>query len=205
MWCGIILPRSPKKNFFGSCQTPLSDNIPIIQKLVQECKHIENLVEATKMATGEFVMMLTDNDSFFERAIPDIVKLVDECVDKPDVAGVIGGYVLEQAAGSQIMQYQQLNNPNPVARVQGYLGMQGPNLALYSVIRRSVAIAALESTFFQGPFQLSYAEPISCFEVPVGWTIRDGSEVDILLQQRQLGNDGSLPEPGHRLLQTNRS
>ena len=135
------------------------DNCKII--CVDPCEGLENFSEALRLATGDFVFFLADDDLYFDRAIAALPGLIDQIVGDPSVAGVTGAYAIEMAAGSAIADYKDLESGDPAMRLAGYLGNTGPNVLVYSPVRRELVqrVAAFMTSM---PFHFSFRDQIIC-------------------------------------------
>jgi hypothetical protein len=105
---------------------------------VEECAATENFDQALKLAHGDFVFFVADDDICFDRAIAALPLLIDEIKEDNAVAAITGAYVLENSKGSGIFEYQGIDSDDLATRVTGYLNYSGPNLLAYSPIRRTL-------------------------------------------------------------------
>jgi hypothetical protein len=105
---------------------------------VEECGAVENFEQALKLAQGDFVLFVADDDLCFDRAIATLPLLIDEINGDNAVAAITGAYVVENSKGSSIFEYQGIDSDDLAARVTGYLSYPGPNLLAYSVVRRAL-------------------------------------------------------------------
>ncbi len=128
---------------------------------VDPCKGLENFSEALRLATGDFVFSLADDDIYFDRAIAALPGLIDQIVDDPSVAGVTGVYAVEMAAGSAIVDYKDLASDDPDTRLAGYLGHSGPNVLVYSPVRREL-VHRITAFMTAMPFHFSFHDQIIC-------------------------------------------
>jgi len=110
--------------------------------IADPCDAHTNFVETQKLARGDFVFFLGDDDTAFDRGVARVAALAGEVAADPSVSGVTGTYLLELSEGSQVASYRNVGSGDPVARVDSYVGYQGPNLIFYSAIRREVASSA---------------------------------------------------------------
>ena len=135
------------------------DNCKII--CVDPCEGLENFSEALRLARGDFVFSLADDDIYFDRAIAALPGLIDRVEGDPSVAGVTGAYAIEMAAGSSIAEYKDLEADDPGTRLAGYLSHTGPNVLVYSPVRRELVqrIAAFMTAM---PFHFSFHDQIIC-------------------------------------------
>ena len=141
---------------FGRLQ-PYNCNIVISEP----CGVLENFAELLRIAKGEFVYLLADDDFGFDRAVTALSGVIEKVGNDPSVAGVTGGYLIEASSGSSIVSYQDSDASDVGARVAGYLKFQGPNVLLYAAIRRELVtrIVAYMGTM---PFLFSFHDQIVC-------------------------------------------
>ena len=144
-----------KREFLGHLRR---DHCNIV--LAEPCDGLVNFSEILRMARGEFIFMLADDDLCFERAIaalPDVLGGIED----PSVAGVTAAYVVETAQGSSLVSYQNLESHDVVERVVGYLRFGGPNILHYAPIRRDIVqrVFALMNDL---PCYFSFHDQITC-------------------------------------------
>lgn len=106
---------------------------------VDPCEPLENYSEILRLATGEFVFCLADDDQCFDHAIRALPDLIDQHGKDSNVAGFTGSYALETTKGTAVVNYKDIDSDDAAARVAGFLNYPGPNMLFYSVIRRSIA------------------------------------------------------------------
>ena len=123
------------------------------------CGPLENTSEILKLAKGEFIFFVGDDDQGFDRAIETLPTVLEQCGKDPAVAGVTGLYAIEMTKGSAIIEYTGVDSDDVVARVSGYLSCPGPNVLCYSVLRREVVQRAL-SFMNRMPVSLSFHDQI---------------------------------------------
>lgn len=135
------------------------DNCTIIS--VDPCEPRENYSELLRLAKGEFVFCLGDDDLFFDRAIEALVARIGQLGNDPGTVGLTGAYLIESSNGSALANYQEIDSDDVTARVRAYLNHNAANVLMYSPQRRSVVekvfrfIAAM-------PFSFSYHDQVSC-------------------------------------------
>ena len=125
------------------------------------CEPVENYSEILKLAKGDFIFCMGDDDQCFDRAIEALPGVIDQFGKDPTVAGVTGFYALETSQGTGIVTYKDLDSDDPAARVAGFLNYPGPNMLFYSVLRRDLAeriLAFVKSI----PFYLSFHDQVLC-------------------------------------------
>lgn len=104
----------------------------------EPCEPLENYSELLRMAKGEFLYCVADDDFCFDRAMAALPGLLDQVSGDVSVAGVTGGYAVESSKGSSVVGYQDIDSDDVVARITGYLSYQGPNVLAYSPFRRAM-------------------------------------------------------------------
>lgn len=129
---------------------------------VDPCEPLENYSEIMKLATGEFVFCLADDDQCFDHAIAALPGLIALHGKEPNVAGFTGIYALETPPGTSFVKYKDTDSDDAAARVAGFLSYPGPNMLFYSVMRRSLAMrmAAFLKTL---PIFISFHDQTLCF------------------------------------------
>jgi hypothetical protein len=128
---------------------------------VDPCNPFENYSETLKLAKGDFVFCVADDDQCFDRAIESLPRIIDLYGKDPAVAGVTGTYALESTQGTSITNYKDADSDDVGARTAGFLSYTGPNMLFYSVLRRDLAgrlLAFLNAL----PMCLSFHDQILC-------------------------------------------
>lgn len=115
------------------------------------CEPLENFSELLRLAKGDFIFCPADDDFSFDRAIEAAAGLIKQFGNDPSVAGIAGQVVIEASNGSAIVSYPDIDSDDVVARISGYISFGGPNVFLYSVIRRET---------FQGVMSFMNSMPI---------------------------------------------
>jgi hypothetical protein len=106
--------------------------------IAEPCDGLTNFSETLKLAKGDFVFLLADDDFCFDQAIVSISAMLDKFGKDTSVAGVTGSYVVETPQGSSILNYQNVESDDVTARVAGFLSYRGPNILHYAPIRRDI-------------------------------------------------------------------
>jgi hypothetical protein len=133
------------------------DNCTIVS--VDECDARENYIESMRLAKGEFVFVLADDDMCFDQAIAAIPAILDRIAKDPSTVGIAGPYIVEAAAGSVVINYKAIDSADPAARVAGYLTETGPNVLFFAVLRRDVVLKV--AAFVEGlPMLCSFVDQI---------------------------------------------
>jgi hypothetical protein len=112
------------------------DNCTIV--LAEPDDSLANITAILKLAKGEFVFILADDDFCFDHAIASIPAVIAECGGDPSVVGITGAYAVEMAHGSAVVDYKNIDSDDPATRVAGFLSYVGPNILHYAPIRREL-------------------------------------------------------------------
>jgi hypothetical protein len=112
------------------------DNCNII--IADECDALKNYSEILRVAKGEFVFCVADDDYCPDRSIEAISATIKRLGSDASVAGVTGHYGVETSQVSGILHYQGLDSGDAIERVKGYLKFSGPNVLNYSAQRRDM-------------------------------------------------------------------
>jgi hypothetical protein len=135
------------------------ENCTII--LAEPCDGPTNLAELMRLAKGEFVFALADDDFCFDHAVAALPGIIEQCRDDASVAGITGAYAVESSQSTAIVTYKDIDSPDVATRVAGYLSHSGPNALIYSVIRRDAA-QRLFSFFKSMPAAFSFHDQVMC-------------------------------------------
>jgi hypothetical protein len=128
---------------------------------VDSCEPLENYSEILKLAKGDFVFCVADDDQCFDRAIEALPGMIDQCSKDAAVAGITGAYALEMSQGTSLVEYKDVDSDDAAARVTGFLSYPGPNMLFYSVLRRELAERIL--VFMKAmPVFLSFHDQVLC-------------------------------------------
>jgi hypothetical protein len=127
----------------------------------EPCDGLTNFSEILRLAKGEFVFMLADDDYCFDQAIAALPPILGAVGADRSVAGVTGAYVVETAQGSGIAKYENAESDDVVARVAGFLGYNGPNILHYAPVRREI-IQRIFALMNDLPCYLSFHDQITC-------------------------------------------
>lgn len=136
-----------------------NDNCNII--IAEPCDGLKNMSEILRLAKGDFVFLLADDDFCFDQAIAALPGVIEKIGKNPAVAGVTGAYALDTSQGSAIISYNGVESDDVAARVAGYLGYDGPNILHYAPVRRELVqrVFAFMNTL---PFYFSFHDQIIC-------------------------------------------
>lgn len=113
-----------------------SENCHIV--LADPCEPLENMSEVLRLAKADFIFCPHDDDLCFDRAVQAVPDLIKQFGGDPSVSGIAGQVVVETSKNSAVTRYTDIDSDDVVARVNGYAGFGGPNILLYSVIRREM-------------------------------------------------------------------
>ena len=112
------------------------DNCTIV--CADQCDGPTNFAEGLRLATGEFLYAIADDDLYFDRAVAALPAIVDAHGKDASVAGITGAYSMESSAGSSLVEYQNIGSDDVIARVAGYLSSRAGNVLIYSPHRRAM-------------------------------------------------------------------
>lgn len=128
---------------------------------VDPCDPLENVSELMRLAKGDFIFCIADDDIFFDRAITTLPAVIDHHSHDPAVVGFTGSYVIESSKGSSLANYQNIDSDDVAARIAAYLSYPGPNVLVYSA-QRSAMVGSVFRFMRTLPFFLSYHDQITC-------------------------------------------
>lgn len=97
----------------------------------------ENFSEASKLATGDYLLFIADDDWFFKSSLEMIHQLAVASKENKNLTALTGTYLVSSSSGIGSVSYLGLDSNNPLSRMQGYLNV-GPNLLYYSVYKKNV-------------------------------------------------------------------
>jgi hypothetical protein len=129
--------------------------------MVDPCSIIENHTEIVRLAKGDYIFVVADDDFGFDRAMASLPGLIGQHAGDRSVIGITGMYAVEHGNGSSIVGYDNLDSDDVTARVTGYLAHQGVNVLVYSPVRKELfqrVFAFIGSL----PFPFSFHDQISC-------------------------------------------
>jgi hypothetical protein len=112
--------------------------------IAEPCDGPTNLLEILRVAKGEFVFFLADDDTAFDQAVAAIPTLVEAIGDNRSIVGITGNYVIEMAKGSAIVSYRDIESDDLLTRVVGFLGNEGPNILPYAPLRRDLVLRVFD-------------------------------------------------------------
>ena len=135
------------------------DNCKIIT--VDPCEARENFSEALRLATGDFVFCLGDDDFCFDHAIAGLPDVIERIGEDPSIIGVAGTYAIETMKGTSLANYTNIDSDDVRARVAGFLGYGGPNVLFYSILRREL-VTRIFNLINDMPFSFSFHDQVMC-------------------------------------------
>lgn len=122
-----------KREFLAQCRR---EHCNIV--IAEPCDILTNFSETLRLANGDFVFVLADDDFCFDHAIPALSGLIAQFGKDPSVVGVTGAYVVETAQGSSVISYPNIESDDVTTRIAGFLSYGGPNIMHYAPIRREI-------------------------------------------------------------------
>jgi hypothetical protein len=125
------------------------------------CSPLENLTELMRLANGDFIFCLGDDDLYFDRAIAAMPGVIDRFGRDPAVAAIAGSYIVEASKGSALANYQNIDSDDVTARLAGYLSYPGANVLFYTAQRRAM-VERIFHFIKTMPFLVSYHDQIIC-------------------------------------------
>lgn len=126
---------------------------------VQKCNPFDNWLEAMKLATGEFIFSLADDDFLSIRGIEQIYNLAKESIADTSISCITGDYILEASNTSGWLRYPKLDSDTAEQRIISYLEANATNCFYYSAVRRDIAL--LGANFITKlPYRLSYHDQL---------------------------------------------
>ncbi len=140
----------------------LNSNATTAISLVAEpCDSLTNISEILKLAKGEFIFILADDDYCFDHAVAALPDIIAQIGADPSVVGITGAYAVELAQSSAVVEYKNIDADDPAARVAGFLSYGGPNILHYAPVRGELVrrIFGFQKT---QPFLFSFHDQIIC-------------------------------------------
>jgi hypothetical protein len=122
-----------KREFLAHCE---GEHRKIV--IAEPCDMVTNFTETLRLASGEFIFVLADDDFCFDHAIAAMPGMLRDHGGDPSVVGVTGAYAVEGSNGTAVIAYPNTDSDDVVARVTGYLGQAGPNVMLYAPLRKAM-------------------------------------------------------------------
>jgi hypothetical protein len=132
----------------------------------------ENPIEALRLASGEFIFFIADDDWFSARGMEQLHSLATQADGDASVACVTGTYFIESSRQAGLFRYQRLDSDDPATRLTAYFEANAPNVLYYSGVRRSLAEFCFE--FMERlPYKFSFHDQlISMLYLALGRTLQ---------------------------------
>jgi hypothetical protein len=102
---------------------------------VDECSGAENHRSLLKEAKGEFVFVTADDDSVNGYAIKPLLQEIEKIRDNPEMIGVTGVFIKEEATTNHFVPFNKFDLPSPLDRFRGYFLETNHSIFQYSPIR----------------------------------------------------------------------
>jgi hypothetical protein len=128
---------------------------------VDPCEPRENFSETLRLATGDFVFCLGDDDFCFDHAIAGLPDVIERIGKDPSVIGITGTYAIEAMKGTSLANYANIDSDDARTRVAGFLSYGGPNVLFYSVLRREL-VSRIFDFMSDMPFSFSFHDQVMC-------------------------------------------
>jgi hypothetical protein len=123
------------------------------------CSAFENAIHALRLASGDFVFFVADDDWLSVRGLQQLHLLAIQAEVDTSVACLTGAYLLETSSATGFFQYKGLDSAEPAKRLASYLEANTTNFLYYSAVRRLSAafcFAFMESL----PYRFSYHDQL---------------------------------------------
>lgn len=121
--------------------------------IAEPCDALTNLSEILKLAQGEFIFLLADDDFCFDHAIASLSRTIGQFGRDASVAGITGAYIVETSQESMVVNYPNIDSDDVAARVAGYLSYPGANIMHYAPVRREIFMRVFD---FMGTMPVSF-------------------------------------------------
>jgi hypothetical protein len=126
---------------------------------VDHCGAEENMLEALRASTGEYVFFIADDDLCSQRAIDAVVRCISDHAGDSSVGGITGQYALEDDRGLSVFAYLPLDSRSVVERTENFLTSAKVNVLVYSAIKRDIVFDVI-SFIKKSPFTFSFSDQI---------------------------------------------
>lgn len=127
----------------------------------EPCDALTNFAETLRLATGEFVLQLSDDDFCFDRAVHAMPALLAQIRDDHSIIGVTGAFAIESSQGSAVVAYPDVDSPDVSKRIAGYFGYSGVNVLMFAPVRRALA-QRVYNFMSSMPTYFSFHDQIQC-------------------------------------------
>ena len=125
---------------------------------VPKCDATENAVEGVKLAKGDFIFFLADDDRPSIHGLEKLHNLAQSHADDETIASISGTYFVESRSTNFLFTYPPLNHEDPNLRITSFVNdANSLNFIYYSAIRKKhwqMSIDLINSF----PYKLSYAD-----------------------------------------------
>lgn len=126
---------------------------------VPRCGMSENGREVLRLATGEFVIFVADDDWLSVRGLQQLHALAEQFQHDDSVIGVTGAYLVETSSVTGFFRYSDVGAAEPVTRINGYLQPNTTNFLFYSIVRRSLMSLCVQFAD-DVPYKLSFHDQL---------------------------------------------
>jgi glycosyltransferase involved in cell wall biosynthesis len=157
----------PKRDLLKTIDSPV-----LRLHTVENRGAFENPVEALRLATGDYVFFLADDDWWSLHGMQQLHTLAMDVGDDMSVSCLTGTYFIESSTRAGLFRYENVDSNDPAARIAGYFEANAPNVLYYSAVRRPLAIFCY--TFLeQLPYKFSYHDQLlSMLYLALGRTLQ---------------------------------
>jgi len=129
--------------------------------IAEPCDGLTNFSEILRLAKGDFVFLLADDDFCFDHAVASLSGLLAQIGSDRTVAGITGAYVVESSQGSSVVSYPNAEADDAATRVAGFLSYAGPNILHYAPVRRAI-VQRVFAFMNSLPLYFSFHDQIVC-------------------------------------------
>jgi glycosyltransferase involved in cell wall biosynthesis len=119
----------------------------------------ENFIEAQRLASGDFVYLVGDDDWFSTRGLDQLHTRMVSVYDDQTFESGTGDYLIETSTQTGFLRYANLECPSSHERLVGYLNARAPNVLFYSAVRKPLALRC--ASFLESlPYKLSFHDQL---------------------------------------------
>jgi hypothetical protein len=126
---------------------------------VDPCDAFENALSALRLATGDFVFFVADDDWLSIRGLEQLHTFIENNCSDASIGCFTGDYLVEATEYSYMFRYGAIDANDTHQRISSYLNSNASNFLYYSIVRRS-----LVETCFQFmddlPYKFSYHDQV---------------------------------------------
>ena len=119
----------------------------------------ENSTEALRLATGDFVLFLADDDWISSRGIEQLHSVAVQNQGDASIACLSGAFLVESSTACGILRYPGIESVDPVQRLSGFLQANAPNVLYYSAVRRPLLLWCYD-LLKQLPYSFSFHDQL---------------------------------------------